>query len=581
MTAPTNADSRLARRLRKVRGRLGATSRRWAARRAVGAVEMTAGEGAVTVLVASPTTPVDLWLARFPDAEVHVLWFRSAPRGRALGPHDAVFDGTAELREALRSMPPVDLFVDARKVKPRSQANLWAWAYFYVRAGGRYVVVQHDAPTSTAPAGRPLWLAGWPSDEELPLDLSTGDPAELASATAELTTTDRAVTFLKRSDHAVTVTEREVETVLPARLRHTQVTTLATLPGEQFTSRTVVDHHDPVLQPGRVDTELDVPPMTLRSYEGEIFFHGHMTFSAESTVLPHSYRYPWGRNANLHLPHQPYAAKGNHAYRLKDASGAPWLPDGDYVDLTHPFHGHFGHLMAQTIPRLWALDIVNEQLPDARFLLPTPTASAGRDTRPYEMVFAAGVPRDRVTWVSKPVRMRHLVAPSLGLQYSPTLFVHPAVVETWAELRDRLVEVDPNSPAKIFVSRRYGEKKRGCRNAAEVDRTFEEHGFTVVYPEDHTMLEQARIFGNARVIAGFGGSGMYNSIFADRLDAMVIINSDSYSGRTEHLIALRKAARLDYFWNRPLVRSGADYTSPFDFEFGRHGAALRRTLASL
>lgn len=73
---------------------------------------------------------------------------------------------------------------------------------------------------------------------------------------------------------------------------------------------------------------------------------------------------------------------------------------------------------------------------------------------------------------------------------------------------------------------------------------------------------------------------MYNSLFADHLDAMIILNSERYTGRTEHLIALRIADRLDYFWNPTVVRDGADYQSPWRFDFARNGDRLRALLAS-
>ncbi|MFS0867592.1 DUF563 domain-containing protein [Microbacterium sp. 179-B 1A2 NHS] len=540
------------------------------------------GRRALVVLVASTDRDVDPWRDRFADQNVRVLWTGDLPKEPKARAGDAAFADSAALRELLRRMPPVDCFVDLRTATHSSRVELWGWAYYFLRPGGLYVV---SAPT--ARAGRQSragasTLAAWVSGAAGSVSgFTEAELKELTAATARSSIRADLSWFRRRRAYAVTVTERDADEVLPQRLRKASHEVLLTLPGGRFESPAVVDHHEPARMPRRVESVLDVPPMTLRRYEGDIGFHGHMAFSVESTVLPSSFRYPWGNAKYLMLPHQPFSAHQNTVYRLRDASKAPLLPDAEYVDLTHPFHGHFGHLIAQTVARLWALDEIEARYPDARFLLPEPTASIGRDRRPYEMLFAAGVPRDRVTWVSKPARLRRLIVPSLGLQYSPSLFVHPAVAETWSRMREQLVEVDPSSPRKIFVSRRYGVKKRGCRNASAVDQLFEDHGFTVVYPEDHPLEGQAKLFGNARVIAGFGGSGMYNSIFADHLDAMIILNSQSYSGRTEHLIGLTKADRVDYFWNPPLESEGADYTSPWEFDFNRNGGALRALLASL
>ena len=546
---------------------LAAASRRVRARRAV------------VVLVATPDSDVDRWLTRFAKQKVHVAWFRSAPAGRAARVSETTFDDFAGLREFLRRLPAVDCFIDVRVTRRRSQVQLWKKAFYFVRSGGLYVISTASAGRAKTMSSESGELSAWADAAEA--GLSEKESAELSRSIGAWTARSDLAWFRPRRIHWVTATERDASEILPARFEKTTHDVLLTLPGEAFASPTVVDHHDPAHMPGRLETTLDVPPLTLRHYQGDIAFHGHMAFSAEATVLPSSFRYPWGDTPHFVLPHQPYSNDDHTIYRLRDARRAPLLPEVPYVDLTHPFHGHFGHIMAQTVARLWALEEIAARFPDAHYLLPEPTASVGRDRRPYEMLFAGGVPRDRTTWVDRPLRLQNLIVPALGLQYSPTLFVHPAVTETWAKMREALVTHDARSPGKIFVSRRYGKNKRGCRNVAEVERVFDDHGFDIVYPEEHSLEGQATLFGNARVIAGFGGSGMYNSIFADRLDAMIVLNSHSYSGRTEHLIALRKADRLDYFWNPPLPGEKADYKTPWEFDFPRNGDALRRVLSSL
>jgi capsular polysaccharide biosynthesis protein len=148
--------------------------------------------------------------------------------------------------------------------------------------------------------------------------------------------------------------------------------------------------------------------------------------------------------------------------------------------------------------------------------------------------------------------------------------------------------VTPAEPARrLFVSRSGGFANRACRNQTDVEQYFAAQGFSVFYPEQHTLAEQAGIFGQAEVIAGFAGSAMFNLMFCERLRAMLLLTHEGYDARNEYLIGSVVGADLHYFWSTPDVAhpeggwSQAGFDSAWAFDFGRNQADLDALLAQL
>ena len=63
----------------------------------------------------------------------------------------------------------------------------------------------------------------------------------------------------------------------------------------------------------------------------------------------------------------------------------------------------------------------------------------------------------------------------------------------------------------------------------EVVAFFSKKGFDVVNPLDYSLEQQVQIFSKARVIAGFSGSSLHNSIFSKSLDLIIEIGREGMS----------------------------------------------------
>jgi capsular polysaccharide biosynthesis protein len=75
---------------------------------------------------------------------------------------------------------------------------------------------------------------------------------------------------------------------------------------------------------------------------------------------------------------------------------------------------------------------------------------------------------------------------------------------------------------------------RNCRNAVEVEALFAANGFKVICPELLDIGAQTGVFSNARIIAGFGGSAMFNVLFARQLETFIRLSHEAYTARNEH-----------------------------------------------
>jgi hypothetical protein len=72
-------------------------------------------------------------------------------------------------------------------------------------------------------------------------------------------------------------------------------------------------------------------------------------------------------------------------------------------------------------------------------------------------------------------------------------------------------------PTRLFVSRRHRSSEpaapRRLVNEPELATAFERLGFSVIEPEQLSLVEQIRHFSAARMVAGPGGAGMFNAVF--------------------------------------------------------------------
>jgi capsular polysaccharide biosynthesis protein len=351
-------------------------------------------------------------------------------------------------------------------------------------------------------------------------------------------------------------------------------------PGFTFESRATLESHGDGPIPSGPKT-FEVPDRYLRRY-ADVTCSARQIARIGDLVLPDSWRHPHQRVLNNRQLIHSSPFFGRYLDRTTPTRTVE-LP-GSYYYLDTELPGHFGHITTDVISRVWGWELARREDPSVR-----PLVSRARDEdeslpRYQQEIFTAlgiPVPEVRVIDPREAVVVETLYGPTPQLE-NPH-YVDPELAEIWARLGDQLPAGRPSQLDKIFISRR-PSTKRDCPQTPQIEAFFAAAGFTVLFPEDHSYLDQKMIFARARVIAGLGGSGMFNMMFNPRA-TVVIISGSSYNAHNEHLIAAANGNELHYFWGKseipmpPERHSRAAFESSFTFDVRRHRRALRKIIA--
>ncbi len=521
-----------------------------------------------------------------PTARVAVLAPQGSPlaaaaRDRLTGATVTALDADtapAQRHVTLTIHAPYDVVVDAMppQGRPRRVHDL----VHQLRRGGALVVV--DAAGALDPDGEGgKGLAGLlervakarqaPPGPSAPLP--ERDAGALAAATEPAYAAGRHLVLVSRSVGVLAkLDEPEMNLWLDQHPdpRHRLV---ELLPAEPFRSRCVLRESSGERGPNTPDA-YHPPAMSLREYRDVVVTPGQVV-SDERLLMPDTYRHNERRRLLNRFTEEvaPRFARVRGLDRL-DHPGLRELA-GPWFHLDNEVRGHFGHLMTETLSRMWAWPQVKERHPDARVLLGT---NRRREVQPYEydILRAGGIVPEDVVLVEEPVRVERLLSATPML--SNPQYVHPRITETWDRVGDTLAREATgleHSP-RIFCSRRLS--KRACRNTDEVEEVFAAHGFAVVYPEDFGLGDQVEMFRTAEVVAGFAGSGMFQLCFARDPKRVITLSSSRYNARNEYLIASVRGHTIDAITSEP---EEDDFQSPFTFDHDREGRHLARVLADL
>jgi hypothetical protein len=526
------------------------------------AAQLPTGSGrAVVVLAADPATrAVRRWLRPFAADDLQLL------------------DGAVRASDVLTGRGPVDVVVDLLDGTAAEQEARWQRLFLHLRPGGSYVV---------AGGGSSEWVRRLRVDPaEIAPHISPSAKQqlehELAVATGRVTSDRDVLVVRKRGHHLVKVREADLPRVLPQREPQLGFDDLLTLPAGSYEVSAEVAHHGAAAPEPWAYRHVDYPAMRLRHYAGPLTFGGRMLVHGRETILPDSYHWPLADN-----PDNPFTVNAGPDFaRLAGKRPAREELAGDYF-LLDPNYGAFGHVMTEVVGRLWGWDRAKAEYPDLKALFWSDRQDVTGNEPKYRIPRAYGIALDDIVWTRGPVGVNSLVAPSLMWHNREPFYAHPQLREVWARIGRGLIDESAPTYDRVFIGRTETYARRTCRNDVDVRRFFTDRGFTVVYPELLGLGAQAAVFARAKVIAGYGGSGLFSVLFARELEALIVLNQNSYSHRNEQLFAAVLGVPLHYFWSFADVghpagqRSFAATESSWAFDFEDNGAGLADLLAQL
>lgn len=544
----------------------------------------------IVVLVGEDVVAVaNAFARRWPRRRIHVLGARrdlTEAESGELEPsvtHRLATSARARLDYLMR-IPGPQLIVEAGNPKRMHKLTAFRDLFYFVAPGGCYLVAGLDScgdPRVDDGAGENVL-----SLLSEVVRVGAADHAErtrlmvreLAAGTASTTFAGpQAAVDRGPVEYYLKVRDWEADEVLAARYGPAWGQTLECRPAREFQSRVEVTSHGegPITSGGRTYA---VPEQYLRRYSGAVCTARQIVRYGD-IVLPDSWRHPHQRALNnRQLVHSsPYF--GRYLDRTTPTTIRREAGSFCYLDTELP--GHFGHITTDVLSRAWTWEAARREDPTVRALVSVsrPPLQVPGFQREIFTALGIGVDDALIIGPREAVEVETLYAGTPQLE-NPH-YVDPDLARVWRRLADGLPLGVPATADRLFVSRR-PSPKRHCAQTVEVERFFADEGFAVVFPEDHSYRDQVGMFARARVIAGFGGSGMFNTMFAPRA-TVILLSGSSYDAENELLIAAVNGTRLHYFWGpsqipMPSRFSYTAFTSGWTFDLDRHRRALRRAI---
>ena len=146
------------------------------------------------------------------------------------------------------------------------------------------------------------------------------------------------------------------------------------------------------------------------------------------------------------------------------------------------------------------------------------------DNKPLnDFIRLAGL-EEKAIFIDRPTRFKKVIVPQPSFTrdwYSNQFWKTMEVIKQNA-LKESLDSVE--TPEKIFLSRSHFKRAKSAEGGLELlDDYFEKNGFTIIYPEELSLVQMVRIMQNAKVCASESGSITFNTMFAnDDLNVIVI-----------------------------------------------------------
>lgn len=133
-----------------------------------------------------------------------------------------------------------------------------------------------------------------------------------------------------------------------------------------------------------------------------------------------------------------------------------------------------------------------------------------------ELLNLAGIPDERIIPYDSEKHVYHIKEMFFPSVKNWSLYLDEDTVLFYRNLLKKH-DIQTTQKNKIYVSRLAATAKnprhRPLLNEQELVDELVKRGFQIINPEDHSILDQMRIFNNAAVIVTLGGAGLFNCIF--------------------------------------------------------------------
>jgi hypothetical protein len=208
----------------------------------------------------------------------------------------------------------------------------------------------------------------------------------------------------------------------------------------------------------------------------------------------------------------------------------PWRPRGVYdtLDIGECFlipSSAYGHWIAEDLGSIVHLVI---KFPNAKILV-------SRFAPKYVRDFLAVLDRDYIE-IDGPIRVKNLIFVSKSQDSG---WMHPRDVEeirNFPCFKDALTS--SQTVTAIYASRR--NTKRSPKNEKQIEAEFKQYGFEVIALDELNFLEEIKLLGRTKCLAGVHGSAQVNSVFMpNKTKLLDIVNENYWTELAQRIVQIR------------------------------------------
>lgn len=492
-----------------------------------------------------------------------------------------------DIHSLLSELPRPEVIIEDGSNRKSEKIRLFQELFFYIPDGGKYIV--EDLHASFIPS-----LNDIPGEDVMEIisrlinskrshgyvDSSlTAQEKYLADAMKCAATYGKIVFVTKSGDHLFKLRHDDTNRVLQARYQSDWGSNILTIPPASYKPNHRIKPNIPNHSHRFIET-IETPALNLRRYEWPRCGH-RQTCIFGDYILPDTFRH--GKAKNLGT-----AALNDVTSRFATIrnTGQPRTLHGEYFYFDTEYPGHFGHIMTEVVGKIWAWHHAKTLHPNIKPLVSLPQGKSSIPDFQLRIFESIGINESDIEYIryNESVDVENLL--SCTPQFSNPYWADKSLAKIWSDIRAYLVPSPSSERKKIFITR-VSAGQRSCNNTSEVEAKFAEHGFDIVFPEALPFEEQIDLFMNADVIAGFGGSGMFNMMFAKSRGVRIIIAGENYIAMNEYLISSVLDEELYYFWCPSDIKypktgwTGEAFKSNFTFDFVRDGDHLDELLTKI
>ncbi|MFS7222053.1 DUF563 domain-containing protein [Rahnella inusitata] len=209
---------------------------------------------------------------------------------------------------------------------------------------------------------------------------------------------------------------------------------------------------------------------------------------------------------------------------------------GDYYFLGS-LHRHFGHFIVEGLSRLWALDMLPENIrKEIKFIYYEDSV------KPFslELLKLCGIDAERLISAPRNAIIERIFVPDISYR---THHWNSRLQQLTYDKISKCITKRHVGSERIYLSRR-NIPDRPLRNELEIENLFSQLGFDIITPEKISITEQISIVKYAKVIAGPVGSQMYLSAFNKLAEKILILAPANFCLPDDMLLSTCKPTNL-------------------------------------